>query len=231
MFSIRTSSCITIPSPLQPMAPSPKHLSLLALLFLFSSLQVQAIRESKFFSHYNTAKEAEPLQIPAPSPTEEVDPYSYNQENQNGYGLYGHGTDQATPTTTTFNNVQYTAREPPTEFPTEEYATTTTEKRNYMNKEYTTKYPNNEYEKNQYGMSDTRFLENGRYYYDVNANNNNYRFETGKGSKQRYGSYGNTNQMNKYHTKGYYGNNESPSEYNSVDSYKGSQEDEENFLP
>eukprot|EP00268_Persea_americana_P063983 TRINITY_DN8365_c1_g1_i1.p2 TRINITY_DN8365_c1_g1~~TRINITY_DN8365_c1_g1_i1.p2 ORF type:complete len:236 (-),score=32.39 TRINITY_DN8365_c1_g1_i1:97-774(-) len=225
------------------MAPSPKHLSLLTLLFLISSLQVQA-RESKFFSHYNTAKEAKPLQTPAPSPTEEVDPYSYNQENQNGYGLYGRGTDQATPTTTTFNNVQYTAREPPTVFPTEEYAATTTEKRNYMNKEYTTKYPNNEYEKNQYGMSDTRYLDNGRYYYDLNANNNNYQFETGKGntnnyqfetgkgSSQRYGSYGNKNQMNKYNTEGYYGNNESPSEYNtSVDSYRGSQEDEDNFLP
>lgn len=236
-----TSFTTTIPIPLQAMAPSPKHLSLLiTVLLLISSLQVQA-RESKFFSktvHSNTAKESFPLKSPAPSPNQE-DPFNYTQENQNGYGLYGHESDQASPTTT-FNNVEYTARDTPSEFSTVEFTTpttpttttttTNTNERSYMNKEYsTTKYPTNEFEKQQYGMSDTRFLNNGRYFYDVNTNNNyGSRYETGK-SNQRYGSYGD---MSKYNNGGYYGNNENAYEYNSsLDGYKGSQEEEEDFVP
>ncbi|KAL6991108.1 hypothetical protein U1Q18_009227 [Sarracenia purpurea var. burkii] len=58
----------------------------------------------------------------------------------------------------------------------------------------------NGYNRQQEGMSDTRFLENGRYYYDV-KNDENY----GRG-------YGNSRGFE--YKKGYYGNNQNSYEYN-----------------
>ncbi|KAA8519746.1 hypothetical protein F0562_014002 [Nyssa sinensis] len=94
----------------------------------------------------------------------------------------------------------------------------------FMDKGYTTpinsnNYYNggNNYNNQKQGMSDTRFLENGRYYYDLNRENN----------------YGNEYQNSKgvnYNNRGkYYGNNENSYEgYQNQDEF---QESEDDFMP
>ena len=68
-------------------------------------------------------------------------------------------------------------------------------------------------------MSDTRFLENGKYYYDV-QNENNYfpaGFESEKGTTTSRGYYGNTQNVNEFSTMGQFENQQeyqgSPEEY------------------
>ncbi|XP_052310639.1 uncharacterized protein LOC7459967 isoform X3 [Populus trichocarpa] len=113
---------------------------------------------------------------------------------------------------------------------------------NYNNKGYTNKYYNNgyklagesyeagnqnsdngytRYETERQGMSDTRFMEGGKYYY--NAKNENYypanKYESGKVSTQNQGSYG---------------NDENPNEFNTMEEYKsqeGYEESQEESLP
>ncbi|KAI3716943.1 hypothetical protein L1987_68185 [Smallanthus sonchifolius] len=63
----------------------------------------------------------------------------------------------------------------------------------------------NMYKTGKQGLSDTRFLENGKYYYDVNSENLNA--NTNMNSRE-------FNSKNEYNTQGYYGNNE-----NSYDRY------------
>jgi len=113
---------------------------------------------------------------------------------------------------------------------------------NYNNEGYTNKYSNNgyklagesyeagnqnsdngytRYETERQGMSDTRFMEGGKYYY--NAKNENYypanKYESGKVSTQNQGSYG---------------NDENPNEFNTMEEYKsqeGYEESQEESLP
>ncbi|XP_052310640.1 uncharacterized protein LOC7459967 isoform X4 [Populus trichocarpa] len=113
---------------------------------------------------------------------------------------------------------------------------------NYNNNGYTNKYYNNgyklagesyeagnqnsdngytRYETERQGMSDTRFMEGGKYYY--NAKNENYypanKYESGKVSTQNQGSYG---------------NDENPNEFNTMEEYKsqeGYEESQEESLP
>ncbi|KAG6768763.1 hypothetical protein POTOM_027692 [Populus tomentosa] len=99
---------------------------------------------------------------------------------------------------------------------------------NYNNKGYTNKYYNNgyklagesyeagdqnsdngytRYETKRQGMSDTRFMEGGKYSYNV-KNENYYtanKYESGKVSTQNQGSYG---------------NDENPNEFNTMEEYK-----------
>ncbi|RDX62699.1 hypothetical protein CR513_58939, partial [Mucuna pruriens] len=63
-------------------------------------------------------------------------------------------------------------------------------KENYYNNN---NYNGNDYERKREGMSDTRFMENGRYYYHVNTDNENYNlnngYQSGRGSTENEGNY------------------------------------------
>ncbi|BFG25128.1 hypothetical protein CerSpe_114020 [Prunus speciosa] len=63
----------------------------------------------------------------------------------------------------------------------------------------------------QQGMSDTRFLENGRYYHDVINQNFNENYEAGRGSTRNY-------------VEGYNGNRENSNEFNTMEEYDKYQE-------
>ncbi|XP_076909418.1 uncharacterized protein LOC143566678 [Bidens hawaiensis] len=87
--------------------------------------------------------------------------------------------------------------------------------------QFLTRNNGNMYNPEKQGMSDTRFLENGKYFYDVNMENNNYNANmNGRGFNSR----------NEYDTQGYYGNDEKYSydRYNSNGMY---QKEEEQFDP
>ncbi|XP_027343926.1 protein E6 [Abrus precatorius] len=88
---------------------------------------------------------------------------------------------------------------------------------NGYNKNYVNSYSNNfnnlnnEYEINKEGMSDTRFLENGKYYYHVNTENENYNlngYESGRGSTEN---------------EGYFEKNEYPNEFDTMEEYEKQQ--------
>eukprot|EP00262_Sarcandra_glabra_P007985 TRINITY_DN21153_c0_g1_i1.p1 TRINITY_DN21153_c0_g1~~TRINITY_DN21153_c0_g1_i1.p1 ORF type:complete len:220 (-),score=19.70 TRINITY_DN21153_c0_g1_i1:167-826(-) len=201
------------------MAASSKHFSFFIFLIIFSIfyLQIQA-RESEFFNkevRYDTTKQAEPVRNGAPTKKQET-PSTVNPQDRNGYGLYGHDPNQYPPTTT--NNENYNAGNLPGKSPTDEST-----------------YTNNLYGNKQYGMSDTRYMQNGRYFYDVsNENYNRNRYESS--TKDRYGNenyypngYGSrsgnrngyeptkgTYSRGKYNNEGYYGGNENAYEYNNT---------------
>ncbi|KAF3444072.1 hypothetical protein FNV43_RR13762 [Rhamnella rubrinervis] len=68
---------------------------------------------------------------------------------------------------------------------------------------YTSNNPNGYDQIQRQGMSDTRFLENGRYYHDVKNDNVNYynnRYETERGSSKDQGSYGRSENLNEFNT-------------------------------
>ncbi|KAJ4981555.1 hypothetical protein NE237_032392 [Protea cynaroides] len=151
---------------------SAKCLAFLFLLFIISSsLQIQA-RESKFFSKVthddnndNTSdKETEVLpETEEPSRTQDKEP-SFKSQNHNGFGLYGHGSDQFSPNSV--NDAHYS----PTNFPEK----TTTEQKSFNTGYTTNNYNYNGYENKQQSMSDTRFMDTT----DLNNNNNYYRYGT-----------------------------------------------------
>lgn len=88
------------------------------------------------------------------------------------------------------------------------------------------------------GMSDTRFLENGKYYYDLNLENNYNpnRYENSRGvDSTNWNRHDNTNNNN--NNRGYYGsnNNQNTFEYNnSMEGYQNEeefQESQDEFVP
>ncbi|XP_077249632.1 uncharacterized protein LOC143889332 [Tasmannia lanceolata] len=91
-------------------------------------------------------------------------------------------------------------------------------------KKSTAGYLNNEYDNKQYGMSDTRFLEKGRYFYDVNKKNY---YQNGYESEQGHAGY-------KQPAEGEnYGSSENAYEYNGYNAgYQNRQENEEDeYMP
>ncbi|XP_076899065.1 uncharacterized protein LOC143552823 [Bidens hawaiensis] len=87
-------------------------------------------------------------------------------------------------------------------------------------KQYGTRNNENMHNPEKQGMSDTRFLENGKYFYDLNMENNNYNANmNGRGFNFR----------NKYNTQGYYGNDEKYS-YDRFNS-NGGYQNEDQFNP
>ncbi|XP_010540466.1 PREDICTED: protein E6-like [Tarenaya hassleriana] len=153
---------------------------------LLLSTQIHA-RESYFFHKFqrDNAHDKNPSFVPleANQKTTSVDVLPEKEEEQQGYGLYGHQT-------TYDNNEENPNYEPYNAqglSQNEEYSYSK-DKENYNNnngKNYNS-YNSNGYggerssEYNSYnnnnaerqGMSDTRFMENGKYYYDVNDENN-----------------------------------------------------------
>ncbi|XP_010272484.1 PREDICTED: protein E6 [Nelumbo nucifera] len=191
------------------MAPA-KQLSLFFLLMLVSSLQIQA-RESKFFNnvkHYTTTttttngKETDELPKKEETLTKEDEEPSFTQENQNGYGLYGHGSEQLPPTTD--NNAYYTSGNLPEKTTTNEYTGGS-----YEYRQFNKRYPNNHYSKNingydtrQQGMGDTRFA-NAEYL--NNNNNNGYETRQQEMDGERFADtgYPNNNNYYMYNNNGY----------------------------
>jgi len=145
------------------MASNARCLCFFFLLALSFSLQIQA-RESKFFSkfthHYLRRKTQEnpesvglsPAQSPslAPAPAPESDVFEH------GYGLYGH---EPVESTNGVGEVKYVEGKG-------------LGKKTF--RDFVMAYPNDNgngwsgNKNERKGMSDTRFLENGKYYYDVN---------------------------------------------------------------
>ncbi|KAL2253188.1 UNVERIFIED_CONTAM: Protein E6 [Sesamum indicum] len=71
------------------------------------------------------------------------------------------------------------------------------------------------------GMSDTRFLENGKYYYDVNTDkySSNHPYETLKRGQAR----------NEYSNRNYYGNSENAYEFSNRDNSMGGYQNQDEF--
>nr|XP_011466926.1 PREDICTED: protein E6-like [Fragaria vesca subsp. vesca] len=158
---------------------------------------------------------------PAPAPSD--------SEPELGYELYG-SADQETPTTMDVQN-EVTTQENGRYENTNLYNDNSNYATNYNTDRYTTNYINgregstNSYYSNdngnsvdgfeQQGMSDTRILENGSYYQDdvvKNKNNDEFNgYQSGRGST--------TNEV-------YFGNNEKPNEFNTMEEYEKYQENQ-----
>ncbi|XP_022877231.1 protein E6-like [Olea europaea var. sylvestris] len=182
---------VTVPSSIQSLAPTPAPAPLT--------------------SQINNAPaplgaEIGDVLVPAPAPIESANAY---------YGLYGKGSSsnqfpfKTTTTTTTEGGDD--------EFSTEEFRMenfnelNSRESNNYNNNFYPDNYNNNGYTTESYtvrpqGMSDTRSLENGKYYYDIK--NDNYNPNSG---------YEPTRETN--NEEGYY-NQKSKYEFDSMEEYE-----------
>ncbi|KAF9672380.1 hypothetical protein SADUNF_Sadunf11G0035800 [Salix dunnii] len=265
------------------MAPSPRLISVLFLLAIFS-VQIHA-RESRFFSKVSAAtatpststtinnNNAQDKTLPSKedeeSSKQELEP-AFIRDNQNGYGLYGQESTQF-PTTTKLAAAPYTSttyqpyktqnQESLTNYPTDTTTNTNPNTKYYSNNAYEEQQQNfgetsleesgytstgnqngnsyyysgaNGYSNDEkHGMSDTRYLEKGKYYYDVkneksNFNPNQYQYQ-----------YQLQNSRNNYDTRGYYNNNESNEnskyEYNNsmqkYDNQYGFEESKEEYVP
>ena len=196
------------------MAPS-AVLSFLFILVLFSSPQIQA-RESKFFSkvtHYSSPTEAAkepsseypeapvyaPTPAPAPGPASEL----FQSDTLDGYGLYGRGSNEFSPATVSENEVV------PEELTDESYKelaeTSYSNNNNRYNTEY---YKNNGHTTEQQGMSDTRFLENGKYSYkpdtySTDSNKNGYSSSYRNNGYSTSSSHNNGYSTSSSHNNGY----------------------------
>uniref|UniRef100_A0A6M2FAT4 Protein E6 n=1 Tax=Populus davidiana TaxID=266767 RepID=A0A6M2FAT4_9ROSI len=269
------------------MAPSPRLISFLFLLTIFSK-QIHA-RESQFLSkvsattatpstttinNNNVQDKTLPSKEEESFNKQELDP-ALIPDTQNSYGLYGQESFQF-PTTTKLVNAPYTTttyqpyktqtqtQETYTNYPTDstttnnhysnnayeeqpqnfgetrlqesEYANMGNQNNKYYNgaNSYNNKYYNgaNSYNNDEkQGMSDTRYLEKGKYYYDLkgesstNYNPNQYQQDS----------------RNNYNTRGYYSNNNnnenSKYEYNNNSMQKYDNQDdfeegkEEQYVP
>ncbi|XP_072994648.1 uncharacterized protein [Typha latifolia] len=201
------------------MASFAKQLSLLFLLLALSS--PWAVAGRFFFSKMTRSEdstETTPLPEATPVVVENNPPEKLPPRSKSGYGLYGKGHEEFSPTTTTelsnenYNDNKYTFDNSHPSFNRGRYETKET---------YGKPYPSYEETRKQYGMSDTRFMENGRYYYDVNAE----RYGNGYGSYNRgRGRYGNGN----------YNSNYNGNEYKNEMEYQNNQENqesEEEYVP
>jgi len=96
-------------------------------------------------------------------------------------------------------------------------------KDNGNNRYYKTKAVNNNYNGERQGLSDTRFIEGGKYFYDVNSENYNNPTQYG-------GSSRGVNSENWSNNRGYFGNNNA----NSMEGYQNQEQfedEQEDFEP
>ena len=293
-----------------------KHLPTIFLLAsLFISLYVVDARESQFFSKVtntnNNNNNVVTVQETQSTKKQETQVNNLNKQetqetqptfipNENGYGLYDHGTGQlppeATTTTTTtqeslysdpnskFNNNmnKYNEKYNNNNYYEEQYNNNNNYEGQYNNNNYEGQYNNNNNNNNNYykkdsyvteaeeeqlsgsrlqqtdnyatmkgqnnyytggnryssnngfkqeGMSDTRFLENGKYYHDVN-NEEKYYPQYNQATKvdttyqyQNRGNFGNRNNVNEYSN---YANdmNYNKNNYNNNGYYQNNNEEE-----
>ncbi|KAM0071783.1 putative protein E6 [Helianthus debilis subsp. tardiflorus] len=242
-------------------------ISYFLLLTLTLSSTIHA-RESQFFNKFSNNNQQQPLNTNQEQPlnTNQEQPLNTNQQQQqqqplntnqqeqpefipqtqdsDSYGLYGHESGQlppsATTTTTTNNNNNLPDYLPenynPVAYTTPIHSNTQEE---YIPDEYK-EYPQANGESRMYNSEKQGFLENGKYYYDINMENPNSNANMnmnmntrGFGSRNGYntqGYYGNNqNSYGSSNTQGYYGNNQ-----NSYDRYNyngGYQNQEYRFNP
>ncbi|XVE66159.1 hypothetical protein DITRI_Ditri08aG0058000 [Diplodiscus trichospermus] len=123
--------------------------------------------------------------------------YHNNKYNNNGYTTSNYNNDGYT--SSNYNNNGYTVRNSnansySSSYKTNGYSSSSSSNNNNNN--------NNGYETERQGMSDTRFMEGGKYYYNVkNANYYPSGYEsTGKETTRNEGYYGNTENSNEFNT-------------------------------
>ncbi|XVF02047.1 hypothetical protein REPUB_Repub04eG0142500 [Reevesia pubescens] len=124
--------------------------------------------------------------------------YTSSNYNNNGYTL------------SNYNNNGYSSN-----YKTNGYSST------YKTNGYSSNYNNNGYDTERQGMSDTRYVEGGKYHYNV-KNENYYPNE--------YESSGKETRKN----EGYYGNTENSNEFNSMEEFQNNeqyQESQEEYVP
>jgi hypothetical protein len=218
------------------MAPCVKQFPVFSL-FLFLSVSLfftNANAGRYFFSKMTrTEKSGNPTEATPESsiPKERNDSTYFPSISQgSGYGLYGHDPEQFSPTTTgtvasteSITNEKLFDGDVHGEFKNRFDNTNDNPYKSSTEFSEGNNGPNYD-EKNrpyQYGMSDTRFLENGRYYYDVNSRRYGYGSElnpmgTNRDKYRSYGSYGGGDgTVGRYHGNEGYGN-ENGNEYNKV---------------
>ena len=233
-----------------------KTLSFLLLAIFLLSHHSQA-RDSQFFSKFtntnnnnNNVKETTTTAVVNPNNVnkEEDEPAFVPETQKDGYGLYGHESGQFPPSDTRNEEQHYTNTNTNTHTTYEPYTTPVghtykpaeTQGANLYanNNNNNNNYESNNFGENKYvaerqGMSDTRFLENGRYYHDVsnekmtyNPNSydersydpNTYRSNNNNNNNNNNYEYNNkvidySNPKNWYNNRGnnnynnYYGNN------------------------
>ncbi|XP_039004257.1 protein E6-like isoform X2 [Hibiscus syriacus] len=165
-------------------------LKLISFLFLFALFCVQ-IHAREFFSKIPTVNINEKETTTATrekehgtetTQTSEEQQPRFIPETENGYGLYGHGTGTDQPSFTTKETYEPYAT-PVKYHPDEPYNSIPESSSNNKN----TYYYNNRNNGEKQGMSDTRYLENGKYYYDVKSESNYYpnQFENIRGVASR----------------------------------------------
>ncbi|XP_031480905.1 protein E6-like [Nymphaea colorata] len=200
------------------MAASQTQFFLFTFLLIAVSLQAQA-RESRFFSKttpFEQPRQGEDLPQQQQEVQSEFTPLSsfketsLSEENQNGHGLYSHEPTQFPPTTTTTTP---TTTNPETQFTPIDYTsfkTTTNEYNSFDSKDVNTGFSG-------YGMSDTRLLEKGKYFYDIQKEGYQKDFPYQKGTSgsgfeyptaNRYGGYGSEKYEGYENTYGGYNGNQ-----------------------
>ncbi|KAE8673012.1 GBF's pro-rich region-interacting factor 1 [Hibiscus syriacus] len=215
------------------MASFAQPIAFFFFLVLSSPLHIQA-RESKFFTNFiHLRAKISPLAAPTPSPevAPVLAPTPANFDSQDPYyGLYGHGSNMfptAKEGVTTSNTPTAASNFENDLFTDERYEKNnnnnyefTTSNYNYNNNDngytlsnykyntngYNGNYNDNGYETERQGMSDTRFVEGGKHFYNVEKDNhypNGYEFSSSKGTSENEGYYGNTdNSMEEFENKG-----------------------------
>ncbi|XP_031480920.1 protein E6-like [Nymphaea colorata] len=197
------------------MASSHLHFFLIfTFLLIATSLNQTQARESRFFSKstpYDQPTQGEEQQ----KQEEKVDftplsafkeSSSPSQENQSGHGLYGHDPTQFPPTTTTTMNPE--TESAPLDLSS--FRTAANEYNSFASKDLNSGFSG-------FGMSDTRLLENGKYFYDLQKEGYQNGFPDNRGTsgsgfqyptENRYGGYGNENRYEGYENRygGYNGN-------------------------
>ncbi|KAI9121054.1 hypothetical protein K1719_008087 [Acacia pycnantha] len=186
----------------------------------------------------NVVKETELPKKEEPVNKPEQEP-SFMPETESSYGLYGHESGQFAPTTTTYkpyktepeqhtdmypysnnNNYHYNNNN----YKTDAYGRNQNEFNSMANQNNNHKYDynnaaNDRYNVDRQGMSDTRFMEGGKYFYDVNSE---------KYDSALYGdSSRGVNTRGWENNRGYFGNNKNAKSYENNNSFEGYQNQEE----
>ncbi|KAF3339890.1 hypothetical protein FCM35_KLT15661 [Carex littledalei] len=241
-----------LPLQLMAMALCAKQASLSLFLFLSLPLFFTNATAGRYFFNkmMRTGEFSNPTEvIPAGSsiPKERNISTQFPSISQSsGYGLYGRAPENFSPTTTdTVDNSETIANK---KLFNNQFDNTNDDPYKYSNNEFTQgqNVPNYDERNRQYdyGMSDTRFLENGKYYYDVNARRSyGYGSETSKPMRtydtneyRSYRSYGGGDgAVGRYGNEGYGNGNGNENEYNSVlneNENKGENEwSQEEYIP
>ncbi|KAI5447950.1 hypothetical protein KIW84_015406, partial [Lathyrus oleraceus] len=249
--------------PSSTMSPSSNYISF--LLFTTLLLPLQAIaRDSEFFSkvtHFNKEtlspnKEESPTVTNKP---EEQQP-SFIPQTENSYGLYGHESDHLPTNTAATNsefennnkyynndayNTKYYNKDPfgnnQNELSDTKYNGEGYNYNSMMEKQNNNERPlynnNNYYNGEKQGMSDTRFLEGGKYFHDINNEKYNPTmygdsYSKGVSTNNWYNNRGNSYNSNNNGNNNGYNNEYYQNNHGNYNGYKNQEvnqfEDEQN---